>query len=189
MTNASPIVAPPGGKTRVIGTNPIAFSVPDGSGGDRPLRGAELDDVKKIAGDVVDVGSLEAHKTTGVPSGQELTRRFSSVAYKIINAQEAPKDDSRINRLLAAAKSIVQVRRTDIPAEEKTTEAAVARIEQRLKSGDMGGALALAEKLPEAAKTPAREWMSQLAARAGVDRAIAKIEEQLKASLRALLYK
>ncbi|TMM50895.1 Ldh family oxidoreductase [Sulfitobacter sabulilitoris] len=33
MTNASPIVAPPGGKTRVIGTNPIAFSVPDGHGG------------------------------------------------------------------------------------------------------------------------------------------------------------
>ncbi len=33
MTNASPIVAPPGGKTRVIGTNPIAFSVPDGTGG------------------------------------------------------------------------------------------------------------------------------------------------------------
>ncbi|WP_299150488.1 Ldh family oxidoreductase [uncultured Tateyamaria sp.] len=33
MTNASPIVAPPGGKTRMIGTNPIAFSVPDGEGG------------------------------------------------------------------------------------------------------------------------------------------------------------
>jgi len=33
MTNASPIVAPPGGKTRVIGTNPIAFAVPDGAGG------------------------------------------------------------------------------------------------------------------------------------------------------------
>lgn len=33
MTNASPIVAPPGGKSRMIGTNPIAFSVPDGNGG------------------------------------------------------------------------------------------------------------------------------------------------------------
>ncbi len=33
LTNASPIVAPPGGKDRVIGTNPIAMSVPDGSGG------------------------------------------------------------------------------------------------------------------------------------------------------------
>lgn len=32
-TNASPIVAGPGGKSRVIGTNPIAFSVPDGDGG------------------------------------------------------------------------------------------------------------------------------------------------------------
>ena len=33
FTNASPIVAAPGGSTRVIGTNPIAFSVPDGEGG------------------------------------------------------------------------------------------------------------------------------------------------------------
>ena len=33
MTNASPIVAPPGGKSRVIGTNPISFAVPDGEGG------------------------------------------------------------------------------------------------------------------------------------------------------------
>ncbi len=33
FTNASPIVAPPGGKTRVVGTNPMAFSVPDGQGG------------------------------------------------------------------------------------------------------------------------------------------------------------
>lgn len=33
FTNASAIVAPPGGKARVIGTNPIAFSVPDGEGG------------------------------------------------------------------------------------------------------------------------------------------------------------
>ena len=33
LTNASPIVAPPGGKSRIIGTNPIAFSVPDETGG------------------------------------------------------------------------------------------------------------------------------------------------------------
>jgi (2R)-3-sulfolactate dehydrogenase (NADP+) len=33
MTNASPIVAAPGGKTRVLGTNPMSFAVPDGAGG------------------------------------------------------------------------------------------------------------------------------------------------------------
>ncbi len=33
MTNASPVVAPPGGNAKTIGTNPIAMSVPDGQGG------------------------------------------------------------------------------------------------------------------------------------------------------------
>ena len=33
FTNASPVVAAPGGKSRVIGTNPIACSIPDGQGG------------------------------------------------------------------------------------------------------------------------------------------------------------
>lgn len=33
FTNAPPVVAPPGGKTRVIGTNPISFAAPDGKGG------------------------------------------------------------------------------------------------------------------------------------------------------------
>ena len=33
FTNASPVVAPPGGNKKVLGTNPIAMSVPDGRGG------------------------------------------------------------------------------------------------------------------------------------------------------------
>lgn len=33
VTNATPVVAPPGGKRRVIGTNPISFAVPDEAGG------------------------------------------------------------------------------------------------------------------------------------------------------------
>ncbi len=32
-TNATPRVAPPGGRNRLLGTNPIALSVPDGEGG------------------------------------------------------------------------------------------------------------------------------------------------------------
>lgn len=145
---------------------------------------AELADVKKIAGDAIDFSALDAHKDVGVPSAQELTRQFRTVAYKIITAEEAPDQNaSRIDKLFAAAKSIVKVRRTDVPAEEKTAEAAVAQIEKRLKAGDMAGALALTEKLPEATKASAGTWMSQLAARAEVDRAIAKIEDQLKASL------
>jgi hypothetical protein len=144
---------------------------------------AELADVKKIAGGVIDFGSLEAYQNDGVPSSQQLARQFSDVAYRIINAEQTPKNGSRVDRLLAAAKSIVQVRRTDIPAKEKTAEAAVARIDKHLKQGDMSGALSLAQKLPDNVRQPAQEWLSKLAARAGVDQAIAKIENQLKASL------
>lgn len=33
FTNAAPVVSPPGGRHRIVGTNPMAFAVPDGQGG------------------------------------------------------------------------------------------------------------------------------------------------------------
>lgn len=63
LTNASPIVAPPGGKTRTIGTNPIAFSVPDGEGGlamqfDQSTSAVALGKIKmaKAAGESIPQG-------------------------------------------------------------------------------------------------------------------------------------
>lgn len=63
LTNASPIVAPPGGKIRTIGTNPIAFSVPDGEGGlamqfDQSTSAVALGKIKmaKAAGESIPQG-------------------------------------------------------------------------------------------------------------------------------------
>jgi len=60
FTNASPVVAPPGGFTPVIGTNPVAFSVPDGQGGvglhfDAATSNVALGAIKdaKAAGDAI----------------------------------------------------------------------------------------------------------------------------------------
>jgi len=68
MTNASPIVAPPGGKTRVIGTNPIAFSVPDGKGG----FAMQFDQSTTT----VALGKITMAKTAGesIPSGWALDK-------------------------------------------------------------------------------------------------------------------
>jgi hypothetical protein len=143
----------------------------------------ELRDVKKVAGDAVDFAALEAHASKGVASARELTRRFEDVAYRIINADAAKADGSVVDRLLAGAKSIVQVRRTDLPKEADGTEAAVARIEKNLKQGDLTKALAEAKKLPETGRQAASAWISELEARASVDQAIAEVENQLKASL------
>lgn len=59
FTNASPVVAPPGGAGRVIGTNPIAFSVPDGSGG----LAMHFD----AATSAVALGAITRAKTAGLP--------------------------------------------------------------------------------------------------------------------------
>ncbi len=69
FTNASPIVAAPGGKTRAIGTNPIAFSVPDGAGGlamhmDQSTTTVALGKITmaKAAGEAIPLGwALDAH--------------------------------------------------------------------------------------------------------------------------------
>ena len=89
-----------------------------------------------------------------------------------------------MDRLFAGAKSIVQVRRTDdAVAKADGPEAAVARIEQHLKQGNLTKALAEAKKLPESGQQAAKAWISELEARASVDGAIAEVEDQLKASL------
>jgi len=71
FTNASPIVAAPGGKTRAIGTNPIAFSVPDGQGGiamqfDQSTTTVALGKITmaKAAGEAIPLGwALDAQGT------------------------------------------------------------------------------------------------------------------------------
>ncbi|MCR9108858.1 Ldh family oxidoreductase [Marivita sp. XM-24bin2] len=78
-TNASPIVAPPGGKTRVIGTNPMSFAVPDGSGGvammfDQSTTSVALGRITmaKAAGEAIPEGwavDAEGHPTTDPEAG------------------------------------------------------------------------------------------------------------------------
>lgn len=58
-TNASPVVAPPGGRGRVLGTNPLAVSVPDGTGG----MAMHFDS----ATSAVALGSITAAKAAGEP--------------------------------------------------------------------------------------------------------------------------
>ena len=74
FTNASPIVAAPAGKARTIGTNPIAFTVPDGKRGtatqfDQSTTSVALGKITmaKAAGEPIPEGwavDKDAHPTT-----------------------------------------------------------------------------------------------------------------------------
>jgi len=144
---------------------------------------SELAAVKKVSAGKIDLSSLERFKSSGVPTTRELATEFRKLAFKVINAEQVKTDGTVLERLMSGAKSIVRVRRTSFARDDKSTEAIVSRVEKLLKQGNLSGAIEQSKKLPEKARKPAAAWFERLAARADVDRAIAQLEGQLKASL------
>jgi len=143
----------------------------------------ELDAVQKASSGALDLKALEPFKSAGVPTASQLATEFRAVAFKVINAEKDKGDGTVIDRLMSRASSIVRVRRTNFESTDTSVEAVVARIEQRVKQGNLTGALDQSKQLSDKARKPAHDWLERLAARANVDRVIAELEDQLKASL------
>jgi hypothetical protein len=147
--------------------------------------GPELEQAQKVAGAIVDLSPLERFALDGVPTSTELRAQFKPVAFKIIDAEEQPTDASIVDRLLAGAKSVVRVRKTNHAADDKSIEAVVGRMETALSEDRLADVLAQAKTLPQPAQDAAQEFLAQVQAREAVDRALASVETQLKSSLAA----
>lgn len=140
----------------------------------------ELAQLRGLAPAELDLTALEAHAKDGLPPDQELEREFREIAKAAIAAELAPSADSSVlDRLWASARSVVQVRKTG-NVEGTTAEAVIARMEDRLRSGDLEGALQESQTLSGDARAAAEPWLGKLAARLQVDRAIAGIDDGLK---------
>ena len=144
---------------------------------------SELEEVKRLSGGKVDLAALEKFQNEGVPTPAELHGEFTKLAYSIIRSEDAPTGETVFDRIVDRAKSLVRIRRADLPANDKSTEAVVSRIDAQLQQGNLVAALDQAKNLSEKARQPAQEWINRVAARADVDRAIASLERQLKSSL------
>jgi hypothetical protein len=147
--------------------------------------GPELEQAQKVAGAIVDLSPLERFALDGVPTSTELRAQFKPVAFKIIDAEEQPTDASIVDRLLAGAKSVVRVRKTNHAADDQSIEAVVGRMETALSEDRLADVLAQAKTLPQPAQDAAQEFLAQVQAREAVDRALASVETQLKSSLAA----
>ncbi|CAN0396654.1 unnamed protein product, partial [Phaeothamnion confervicola] len=147
--------------------------------------GSELAEVRRIAGSKIDLTALDRFKDKGVAATGDLEREFRTLAFRVIEADAQPQDASWSERLIASAKSVVRVRKVDQADDDKSIEAMVARIEQALKAGKLGDVVVQAGNLPERAKAPLLPWLEKVGGRAAVERAIAAIEQELKASLGA----
>lgn len=144
---------------------------------------AELSEVSKIGAGKIDLEALDRYRDQGVPTSADLAREFRPVAHAVIDAASVPADASTLDRLLLGAKSVVRVRRTEHRPDDKSVEAIVARMEDALADGKLADVLSEAQQLPPKAAEPAEAWLAKVEARAAVDRALASVEDQLKASL------
>jgi hypothetical protein len=145
----------------------------------------ELDAVRKVAGNTLNLAPLQRYALEGVPTLPTLTREFRRVANAAIDAEAEPADASVWERLLSGARSIVRVRKTGQPSDDMSAEAVVGRMDAALKDGRLGEVVAQGAKLPPKAALAVEDWLRKVQARYAVDQAVAEIETALKATLAA----
>lgn len=143
----------------------------------------QLADVKRIAGPQFDLSALEKLQDAGVPTPAELTKDFRTAADKAIDSDSEPENSSVVDRLWAGAKSVVRVRRIDLKADDKSTEAIVGRMQAALADGRLADIGEQAKELSPKAQEAMQPFLDKVAARASVDTALANLNSQLKSSI------
>ncbi|MBB3456709.1 hypothetical protein FHT86_005020 [Rhizobium sp. BK313] len=129
----------------------------------------ELDTFANVAPDDPAVTDLKAFAQTGVPSRADLIRQVSDVATAIVSStQQDDPNQSWSDRLLTSAKSLVQVRPVGNVSGD-SVEAITARFEDKVKNGDLPGAVTEWNSLPDAAKSASAAFKQSLEARTRVE--------------------
>ncbi|TXH80962.1 MAG: hypothetical protein E6Q77_09280 [Rhizobium sp.] len=129
----------------------------------------ELDTFANVAPDDPAVADLKNFAQTGVPSRADLIRQVSDVATAIVATTETDDpNQSWSNRLMSSAKSLVQVRPVgNVPGDG--VDAIAARFEDKVRNGDLPGAVTEWNNLPDAAKSASAAFKQSLEARIRVE--------------------
>lgn len=130
---------------------------------------AELDTFAGVSPDDPAVADLRNFSETGVPSRAELIRQVPTVATAIVESV-ANKDSNQnwSDRLMNSAKSLVSVRPVG-NIEGDSVEAIAARMEDKVKNGDLPGAANEWTTLPADAKQASAAFKQSLEARIRVE--------------------
>jgi hypothetical protein len=129
----------------------------------------ELDTLSKVIPDDPAIASLQSFAATGVPSRSELMQKFPDVANAMLSAISQPDPNQGIvERLTESAFSLVKVRPVG-NIEGETPDAMIARMENKLRNGDLQGAALEWNSLPETARTASADYKKSLDARIEVE--------------------
>lgn len=129
----------------------------------------ELDTLSQVTPDDPAVQSLRPFAGTGVPSRAELTRRFPDVASAMLDSlRQSDPNQGVIDRLTESALSLVKIRPVG-NIEGEGAEAKIARMEDKLRNGDLKGASLEWDGVPDPAKAASTDFKKSLDARIQVE--------------------
>jgi hypothetical protein len=128
-----------------------------------------------LGSDEEEVARLRPLADKGVVSRAALIDQFPSVADAILAATRPPETNSGLfDRIENFARGLVTVRPT-APISGETPEAIVSRMVAAAARGDLAGALAEREALPDAGKQASAAWAAAVNDRLTLDATIAKL--------------
>ncbi|MFZ3035459.1 MAG: mitofilin family membrane protein [Parvibaculum sp.] len=118
----------------------------------------ELDVVAAFLPNEPELAQLKTVAIVGVPTKTDIEARFPGLVQKVLDAERAAKNESLWQRFLSNARKLVTVRRTgEISGDD--TDAVLARMEERMKRGDLSDAVVEAQGLKGAAAEAAAPWI------------------------------
>lgn len=142
---------------------------------------AELKSVATLSPVPLDLSALQGRGEQGVRNLAQLQAGFGAAANAAIDAEDRPTG-SFLSQTWAKAKNLVRVRRTGEVAGSGTQEV-LARIEARLKAGDLRAAASEGEQLKGDAATAFKPWLDEARARLIMDEVLARAEAALLTAL------
>lgn len=129
------------------------------------------------------VRSLEAHAERGLPTSAGLAQRFSALVPALLRAAPSrTTDGTLLDRLTATAQNLVRVRPVGEAAGDDVPTA-VARAEAKLRRGDIAGALADIDRLPEPVRALAASWTAEARARVAAETTLRRLTLDATAAL------
>lgn len=115
------------------------------------------------------IAGLKPLAATGIKSKATIAKDFDEAAKAMSEALNQPvQGESMTDRLLASARSLISVRPVG-NVEGNDWGAVLARMEDKLRNGDIKGAALEWDGLPEAAKAVSKNFKAELDARATAD--------------------
>jgi hypothetical protein len=162
--------APSAGAKEFIALNSLTGAVRAG----QPFT-KELDAARTLLGErAAPLAALTPFAANGLPTVVALERQFSELAPALLRGPE--RGGNFFDRLLTNASRLIEVRQVGEP-EGSSLSAIVARTETNLGRGDLAGAIAEVDALPEPAKSVAAKWIGVAKQRRDAEAMVAKLLE------------